>query len=1244
VTTDPTNPPASGPRHAIEFPEELPVAARRFEIARAIHDHQVVIIAGETGSGKTTQIPKICLAMGRGVDGLIGCTQPRRIAATSVAARVAKELNVNLGDEVGYEIRFQRLVKASTFVKFMTDGILLAEVQGDPLLRSYDTLIIDEAHERSLNIDFLLGHLRQILPRRPDLKIVVCSATLETARFSSFFGDAPVIQVSGRTYPVDVLYRPPTDDENDLAETIANTVEEITSLDKRGDILIFLPGEREISETMDELSGRSLPHTVLLPLYARLAGAEQQRVFQSLPQRRIVLATNVAETSLTIPGIVYVIDPGYARINRYTPRTGVTQLQIEAISRASADQRKGRCGRVQSGICFRLYSESDYTLRPEYTDPELKRSGLAGVILRMKAQRLGDIESFPFLDPPAKRAIDEGYRVLEELGALGEKGELTPIGEQLARFPLDPRLGRMILGGRDQGALREVLIIAAGLTVQDPRERPLAAQQKADDSHRKFRNESSDFVGILRLWEFYQQARGRGPQAQLRKAWRDNFLSFLRLKEWSDVHEQLCGIVRELNFKPNEAPATDEQIHRALLPGLLSRIGMWHPEQRVFLGARQIRFQLHPGSGLAKKPPAWVMAAELVETTQLFARGAAKIEPTWLEEAGGALCKRSHGDPHWEQKPAQVMAREQVTLYGLPIVRDRKVHYGPIDPVTSRRLFIEHALVRQEYRSQGAFMEHNQRLLAAAQRLRDRARRSDLVADDQALCLFFEKRLGDEVHSGKLFESWRKLAESADPAVLHLSLDDILLDEAHELTPERYPDSLTLYGATLPLEYKFDPREDDDGLTITLPVVLLPQIDPGVFDWTIPGWLVEKVALLLDSLPKQLRKAIGPDKAAARALEPSLRPFNGPFLPALEAQIFEQFGARVPPEAWRLDELPEYLGFLFRVVDEHGKLLAASRDLRALQEKFAYLARQAWANVPKERWTRDGLRSFDLDVLPESVPIEAAGRRQILAYPALIDQGDSVQLRLLEAPAAAAEATRSGLRRLFLLQLRVSMSQLEQQVPAALATGPLGMLPKGGVSLRAQIATRALDEAFGLVNPATYPRDKKTFQTRFDANKRRVGEIIAALGRAGIEIGTEFQKVAAALKAAASKPGARKPALDDLAVQLAHLVPSDLFARYDEERLRHIPRYLKAIGVRLSRLPNDPLKDADKATQVLPHWQNYLKHRDAIVQRGRGLADLDEYRWLIEELRVAVFALERKAAVPVSAQRLDEVWARVKAS
>ncbi|HPH64696.1 MAG TPA: ATP-dependent RNA helicase HrpA [Kofleriaceae bacterium] len=1216
----------------VTFPETLPVAMRVVDIANAIDAHQVVIVAGETGSGKTTQLPKICLAMGRSgrtATGMIGCTQPRRIAATSVAARVAEELQTPLGEVVGFKVRFSDKVRKDSHIKFLTDGMLLAEIQGDPMLRAYSTIIVDEAHERSLNIDFLLGFLKQLLPRRPDLRVIISSATLETERLSAFFNQAPIIEVSGRTYPVDVLYRPPRDDENDLAEVVANTVNEITELDPRNDVLVFLPGEREIREAVSELEQRALPHTVILPLYARLSAAEQQRVFQSSPMRRVVLATNVAETSLTIPGIVYVVDPGVARVNRYNVRTGVTQLFVEPISQASANQRKGRCGRTANGICFRLFEEQDFVSRPAHTDPEIKRVGLASVILRMKSLRLGDIESFPFLDPPPKRAIDEGYRVLDELGAIDEHSRLTELGEQLGRLPLDPRLGRMILGGREQNALREVVTLAAVLGLQDPRDRPHAAQQRADQAHQKWKDEASDFASYLKLWAFWQEARGSKSRSQLYKLCRDNFLNYNRMREWEDTHGQLVRVMRELDFAPNDTPASSEQIHRALLPGLLSKIGVWNQESRIFIGARQTRFQVHPSSGLARKPPQWVMAAELVETSQLFARTVAKIDPTWLEAAAGALCKRSYGDPHWEMKAGQVVAKEQVTLYGLPIIKDRRVSYATFDPELCRELFITHALVRHEYASKGAFMEHNQRLLDEVHYLRDKARRSDMVADELALWNFFDQHIPDDITGGKAFEVWRRDAEARNPKLLCLTRDDLLLDEANELSPTRYPDQLVLRGATLPLTYRFEPGEEDDGITMAVPLALLPQLDPAVLAWTIPGWHEIKLRELLDGLPKPQRKALMPIDDLARHLAATLKPFEGPMFPALERAIFERTGERIARDAWDLYALPGYLSMTFRIVDDHDKTIASSRDLADLQRTLTARAKELWSRVPREKHERTGMKMWDLNDFPASVTLQIAGRA-MLAYPALVETELAVDVRLLESADAAATATRDGLRKLYIAQLATTLTQLELKVPGTLK-GPM----------RRQIVLRALDDAFRLHDPTAVPRNKPAFLERFIAGRDALPGVLAQRGASAAALSTEFDKVLAAIKPLAGRPGVTRAAIEDIQSQLTHLAPPDLMRVTTVARLDHITRYLKAILVRLQRLTHDPQKDQSKAVQVTPFWQNFVKKRDELRAKGYVIAEVEEFGWLIEEFRVQTFAPELKTAVPVSVQRLQEQWARV---
>lgn len=1226
----------------IHFPEELPISSRVLDIAKAIDSHPVVIVAGETGSGKTTQLPKIALAMGRGLSAHIGVTQPRRIATTSVAARVAQELKVELGREVGYQIRFADRTGPNTYVKFMTDGILLAETQGDPKLLAYDTIIIDEAHERSLNIDFLLGYLQRLLPKRRDLRVIISSATLETERFAAFFHKAPIISIEGRTFPVEIIHRPPTPQENDLSQTIANVVDEISELDKREDILIFLPGEREIREALDELTSRALPHTVLLPLYGRLSQAEQQRVFQPLPQRRIVLATNVAETSLTIPGIVFVVDAGLARINRNNPRSGVTQLQIEPISRASADQRKGRAGRIQSGICFRLYAEDDYLNRPAYTDPEILRVGLAGVILQMKALSIGDIEDFPFLDAPSKRAIDEGYRVLTEIGALDEKGSLTDIGKALARLPVDPRLGRMILGGEQEGVLREVLIVAAALGIQDPRDRPISAQKQADAKHAQFKNEESDFAGLLKLWHAFQDAQEKLSQNQLRKWCRDQFLSYVRLREWTDIHRQLAQIARELGLNTNEKPANDIALHRALCSGLLSRIGQWHPDSKTYIGARQTRFVLHPSSGLAKKPPAWVAVAELVETSQLFGRTAARVDPAWLESIAGPLCKRSYGDPHWEEKPAQVMAKEMVTLYGLPIIRDRKVHFGPIDPKASRPIFILHALVRGEYKPhkhEAPFAEHNRKLLDEVRRIRDKARKSDMLADEHTLALFFDQRVPEGVYSGKTFEAFRKDIEEKHPKWLHLSISDVLADEAEELSPERYPDELRLFGAVLPLSYRFEPGEDDDGITVTIPIGLLAGADPGIFEWTIPAWQLDKIRLLLETLPKAVRKSLGvPVKELAAEILSILKPFEEPLLPALSAALYVATGVRVSPDSFFPDELPPHYRFSYRVTDERDQTLAQDKSLPDLMLRFGARARELFQKAPKAGIERDGITSFCVDTLPNTIPMMVGGK-SLFGYPALVDKGSNVSIQIFASAHAAAEAHKGGLMRLFLLETGTSLQKLEQSLPASLASSHLSQATsEGGRGLRTQIALRALAEALALDNSKALPRTRTAFKEHLMAGQRKLLEILAQYGKIAQEIAAEYARAETLLKSLAGKPGAPKATLDEMKAHLGFLISPGLFSTAKLARLVHVPRYLKAVQVRLERLPNGPQKDAQKAEQIRDFWQNYWKSKEGLLKRGVPAEDVDAFRWLMEEFRVSLFAPELKTALSVSAAKLNEQW------
>jgi ATP-dependent helicase HrpA len=1227
-------------RSRIRFPPELPISARAADIMAALDAHQVVIVAGATGSGKTTQLPKLALEMGRGGKRQIGVTQPRRIAATSVAARVAKELDCELGQEVGYQIRFEDRTCQNTWVKFMTDGILLAEIQGDRLLSGYDTLIIDEAHERSLTIDFLLGFLADLLPRRPDLKLVISSATIETERFSAFFGGAPVIQVEGRTFPVDVLYEPPAEDV-DLAEAVAAAVENITSLDPRGDILVFLPGEREIRESEHALAARHLRHTQVQPLYARLSAAEQAKVFASIPQRRVILATNVAETSLTIPGIVYVIDTGVARLSRYDARTGTTRLQIEAVSQASADQRKGRCGRVRDGICVRLFDEQSFAARPAFTDPEMKRTGLAGVILRMKSLRLGDVEDFRFLDPPHSRAISEGYRVLQELGALDEERALTPLGENLARLPVDPRIGRMILAGAEQGCLGEVLALAAGLTIQDPRERPRGLEQKADLAQQPFRDQRSDFIGMLKLWAFLREQESRGT-SQLRRACKEHFLSFLRVREWGEVHKQLEQVVKELRLparardgKPGKRSEViddrrAEAVHVALLSGLLSRIGQWNPEQRVYLGARQTRFMLHPSSGLAKQPPAWVMAFELVETTQLFARTAAKIDPLWLDRVGAHLLKRSYSDPHWSEKSARASVRQHATLFGLPVLRDHSVDYATLAPARARLMFLEHALVRGEYKSRGAFQAKNRELLEEVARLRDKARQSDMLADDELLLSFFDRRVPDTVVNGKTFEAWREQAEKTDPELLSLSMADVLSAE-RQLTPADYPDTVRLRGVELHASYRFDPSAADDGVTLSVPLALLPQLGHGELDWTIPAWRQPKISALLAELPRALRRELGSIAELSSKVLARLEPFAGPLLPALSRAIYELTGVDVPESAFRVDAIPAYLRFNLRVIGERGQLLAQGRDVTQLIEQHSARARELVqsAAVPTP-WQRSGIVAWDFEALPRFVTRPLLGA-ELQFFPALVDRQSSVELALFETEAAAERAHRGGVRRLLQLSLKGALSPLAKRVPAPF-TRRLGLpAPRAETdAFRALVLERVVAEAFGLVEGAELPRDKAAFQRLVAGGTPRLTAVFDETARAIASTNAELESTLRALEAATKQPGALT-ASQDIRAQLEQLFPSDVLRWVDLRHLQHFPRYLRAAQARLTRAIHDPRKDASKAEPFAPLWQMFMAKRS----EARDTDEVRRLHFALEELRVALFAPELKPLLPVTVASLS---------
>ncbi len=1230
----------------IDYPEQLPVSARRAEIAEAIAAHQVVVVAGETGSGKTTQLPKICLELGRGIDGRIGHTQPRRIAARSVAKRIAEELKSEPGRLVGYKVRFSDHTSPESLIKLMTDGILLAEIQHDPLLRDYDTIIIDEAHERSLNIDFLLGYLKQLLPKRPDLKVIITSATINTEGFSKFFNDAPVVEVSGRSYPVDVLYRPllgedEDDHDRDLPRAILDAVDELARLDPLGDILVFLPGEREIRAVNQQLSRHAMRDTEVVPLFSRLSTAEQDKVFKPHRGRRIVLATNVAETSLTVPGIRFVIDSGLARISRYSHRTKVQRLPIESIAQSSANQRAGRCGRLGPGTCIRLYAEEDFAARPLYTDPEIRRTNLASVILQMAALGLGDVEAFPFMDPPDSRYITDGYRLLEELRAVDARRHLTPLGKKLVRLPLDPRLGRMLLAAEKEGVLPELLIITSALAVQDPRMRPMDAQQKADQRHAEFSDKKSDFVSYIKLWNWFHEQSHHLSNSKLRNTCHDRYLSYVRLREWHDIHGQLLAIVRELRLKmprrepppEGDEPSIDgDGVHRALLAGLLGNIAM-RDEEKSYIGARNIKLNLFPGSGLYKKPPKWLVAAELVETSKLYARTVGSIRPEWLEPIARHLLKRSYSEPHWEKRPAQVAAFERVTLYGLPIVARRKVNYGPLDPQLSREIFIRQALVQGEFNCRARFFKHNADLIAEVERLEAKARRRDVMVDDEVLFAFYDARIPENIYSGKSFDKWLK---TADEKSLYLTKEDLLQRETHELGEGAFPDLFPAAGLSLALEYHFEPGGKADGISVVVPLAALGQLPGYPFEWLVPGMLEEKLIALIKSLPKQLRRNFVPAVNFAQAAMGALSPYQGPLREAFAHQLLRITGVEVPPDAWQLENIPEHLRMNFRVVDERGKPLAEGRDLDALQRQLSGKVRDTLSAAPREKESensieREGITAWDFDALPESVELKRGGL-SVRAFPALVDEGEVAAIRLFESPASAAAAMRGGLHRLYSLALRDKLKYLRKNIPE-INTLCLRYNAMGNCeALKDDLLAAVIERIFLQAEP---PRDRAEFERRVEAGRGRIieeGNRIAADLSEALKVYHELQK---RLK---KVPPTLLQAAADIQAQLQRLLGPGFVAATPARWLSRLPLYLKAAEARLEKAARDPVRDRANMVELNKLWELYEKRAEQLRAQGRVDTELEEFRWLLEELRISFWAQELKTVEPVSAKRMQKRW------
>ncbi|WP_404298812.1 ATP-dependent RNA helicase HrpA [Alicycliphilus denitrificans] len=1351
---------------SITFPESLPVSSRREEIMAAMDKHQVIIVCGETGSGKTTQLPKIALALGRGKcnapEGqrgrLIGHTQPRRIAASSVAKRIAEELKTAPGEVVGYKVRFADTLQKGASVKLMTDGILLAETQTDPLLKAYDTLIIDEAHERSLNIDFLLGYLKQILPQRPDLKIVVTSATIDAERFAKHFegkqGPAPVIMVSGRTYPVEMRWRPFEEKKDyDLNDAIADGVDELWAGGAGGDILIFLPGEREIREAADHLR-KHLQHSPVLrsaevlPLFSRLSQAEQDRIFDSHSHRRIVLATNVAETSLTVPGIKYVIDAGTARVKRYSFRSKVEQLLVEPISQAAANQRAGRCGRVAHGICIRLYDEQDFNQRDRFTDPEILRSSLAGVILRMKSLGLGDVVNFPFLEAPSGRAIADGYQLLQELGAVDERGNLQPMGRELAKLPLDPRVGRMILEARGRGALAEVLVIASALSVQDVRDRPLEAQAQADQAHAKFDDEKSEFSGYVRLWHWLMDARGgkvvatsrkemaaqaaapgrarnqaflpvnqrsvhppplgegRGggqrpmsssphpslppkgegvipPTADTHKLsnrqWeqllRQNYLNIRRVREWRDIHSQLLTVVREHQWQLNAQPAGYEAVHLSMLSGLLGNIGFKGEESEAYLGAHGIRFHPHPGAHLNKKPGRWIVAAEQVETSRLYGRGIAAIEPQWLEEVGGHLLRKQLLDPHWSKKQADVVAYERATLYGLVVYNNRGVSYGRVDPLEARQMFIRRALVEGEWETHWPFLAANHKTVRKVEELEHKSRRQDVLVDDELIYAFYDQHIPEGVYSGATFDKWFRAAGKEQPGLLVLSRDELMRHEAAGITTDKFPKTVKLGGVDCSASYLHSPGDARDGITVTVPLFVLNQVSEERAEWLVPGMLKDKIQALLKSLPQRPRSRFVPLSEHAERLAQLFaqeeRWSRGGLVDVLLKQVRDETSLDVKRADFKLDMLSPHLFMNLRITDEHGRQLGQGRNLAALKAEWGGKARGAFqalaglklglapspsgrgggegksqgAPVPAAATTATGPHpnpppkgegakteqrhtAWDFGELPELMEIKKGGQT-LIGFPALIDQGDAVAIEVFDEPEVAAARHRLGLRRLCALQIKDALKYLEKNIPdlqkMAVAYMPLGTQEE----LRAQIIDVAMDRAF-LQEPL--PVNEAQFKQRVQDGRARLTLIASEVARLAGVILQEYASAQRKIKDTKNAPEATQ----DEGRQLQILMPKNFIAQTPWAQLQHFARYLKAITVRLDKYRADPARDAARLKELQPLEQRYW--RLVAERKGQQDARMAEYRWMLQELRVSFFAQELRTPYPVSSKRLDKVW------
>ncbi len=1240
----------------ISFPDELPVSERRQEIEEALEQHQVIIVAGETGSGKTTQLPKICLAMGRGQDKMIGHTQPRRIAAVSVAKRIAQELKTEVGQWVGYQVRFNDKTGPRSAIKLMTDGILLAETQRDPLLRRYDTIIIDEAHERSLNIDFLLGFLKNLLPKRPDLKVIITSATIDAARFAEHFKaadgkPAKVIEVTGRMYPVEVRYQlkdnllnQADDDEEqeqaDLSEMISEAVDECIRAGQ-GDILVFLPGEREIREAVDVLRKPGRATLEVLPLFARMSQSDQERIFRPTTNlRRVILATNVAETSLTVPGIRFVVDSGLARVKRYSWRNKVEQLQIEPISQAAANQRAGRCGRLGPGICIRLYSEEDFKKRSQYTDPEILRSSLASVILRMKALRLHDIEAFPFVDKPAGRAIADGYHLLQELGALNEHNRLTQTGRTIARLPLDPRIARMILAAKDNNCLTEMTIIAAAMSVQDPRERPFDAQEASTQAHSKYKDKDSEFISYLKLWSWYQeQYDNKESNRKLQRQLRKEFLSPVRLREWQDIHQQLKTLVDEQKWRFNQTEATYEELHRSLLTGLLGNIALRTEVNREYEGARGIRFYVHPGSYLYRTAAKWIMAGELVETTRLFARTVARVDPRWIEQAGRHLLQKMYSEPHFDPRRGQVMVYERATLYGLQIYQGRKVSYGRLEPVHARELFIREALVEGTIKNPLPFLVKNLRLIEEIEHLEHKSRRQDILVDDELIYRFYDQYIPADMHQVATLEHWYKNLPAEEKARLELNKDELMRHEAAGISTEQFPKHLDYNGLSMRLSYHFEPGSPKDGVTVEVPVYGLNQIEHVMAQWLVPGMLKEKVELLLRSLPQRLRRHCVPIPDYAERFveavseEPELK--EEPLLDVLISDIWQKKRIRVQASDFKEENIPPHLSMIFKVIDENGRMLSSSRNLALLKAEHAPAAQESFRQLlDKDQVAKDTLEenlhitSWSFGELPELLEIKR-GRQSVVGFPALVDQGEDCRIDVFDEPQEATVAHRQGLIRLFKIALKEQIRYLSRNLKELPQLGMLYMALGTQEDLKEEIIDCALIQSC-LALP--WPSNEQAFNERVKDAKTRFGLLLQESIRLLTQIMNEW---AIALKKHNLIKN-HKEAYDDIRQQLNGLIYKGFLSRVEYATLQHYPRYLRAVQLRIDKLKNDPRRDQQLMQDVQLLQTKYQRR----LAQLKGVHDqqMDEFANLLQELRVALFAQELRTPMPVSVKRLEKAW------